>query len=158
LALTSSYRPEVVNNRTELRDCLVHLWDVTSGKELRRFAGHTGVILSLAFAPDGRRAVSLGTDRTARLWGLSGGGPPVGGVPPAEPKRPAARRLTVPGNDEQAEAEKLIKKRFETEYKKPAERGALAAKLLDMARATNDDPTGRYVLLREARDLAAQAG
>jgi WD40 repeat protein len=43
------------------------LWDVQTGKELRQFLGHEGIISSVAFSPDGRRAVSADSNR-ARLW------------------------------------------------------------------------------------------
>jgi WD40 repeat protein len=36
--------------------------------ELRRFVGHEGPVLSVAFAPDGKHFFSGGADRTIRLW------------------------------------------------------------------------------------------
>src|SRR5262249_38526602 len=41
-------------------DSSVRLWDVQTGQELRRFEGHKRQVLTVAFAPDGRRAVSGG--------------------------------------------------------------------------------------------------
>ena len=32
----------------------MRLWDVDSGQEVRRFEGHTGQVLAVAFSPDGR--------------------------------------------------------------------------------------------------------
>src|SRR5262249_2610029 len=37
-------------------------------RELRRLVGHGDTVWSIAFAPDGRRALSGSKDRTARLW------------------------------------------------------------------------------------------
>src|SRR4051812_47967071 len=46
---------------------------VTSGRKLRRFAGHTGRVLSVAFSPDGKRALSGSADHTLKLWELDSG-------------------------------------------------------------------------------------
>lgn len=68
--------------------------------------------------------------------------------------------IPSPSAAEQAEAEKLIKDVFKEEYAKraPADRLALARKMLAQASETRDDPKARFVLLREARELALQAG
>jgi len=57
-------------------------------------------------------------------------------------------------------AEKLIRDVFKDDYsrKDPASRRTLAAKLLKQAGETADDPTARFVLFTEARDIAADAG
>lgn len=61
----------------------------------------------------------------------------------------------------QAQAEKIIKDLYKTDYAKlntAKDRAALAAKLIQAAAETKDDPVGRFVLLREACDLTVQAG
>jgi hypothetical protein len=69
-------------------------------------------------------------------------------------------RAPVPDADAQAKAEKLIKDLFKADYAKrrASDWQELASKLLQQADETADDPTSRFVLLREARDLAARAG
>jgi WD40 repeat protein len=76
-------------------------WDVTAGKLLRRFTGHKGMIYDVAVFPDGRRAISVGADATARLWDLNAAGqavkvaapaPAPAPVPAAPPSDPEARR------------------------------------------------------------------
>jgi hypothetical protein len=69
-------------------------------------------------------------------------------------------RKPVPEPAAQATVEKTVKELFKDDYARrtPADLSALARKLLTQGLSTNDDLTGRYVLLREARDLGAQSG
>jgi hypothetical protein len=68
--------------------------------------------------------------------------------------------LPQPDAAAQAKAEKLIKGLFREDYLRSrlVDRLALAQKLWDQAVDTKDDPVARFVLLREARDVAAKAG
>jgi len=54
------------------------LWDVKSGKEIRRFKGHggwfsSGEVMSVGFAGDGKRLISGSVDKTLRLWEVESG-------------------------------------------------------------------------------------
>ncbi len=50
-------------------DNTLRLWDVTAGKELRRFPGERNLSRGLAFSPDGQRALSsIGDNGLFRLW------------------------------------------------------------------------------------------
>jgi len=49
------------------RDGVVVLWDVDTGRELRRLAGHSAWIKSVAFSADGRYAFTA-SRRTVRVW------------------------------------------------------------------------------------------
>lgn len=76
---------------------------------------------------------------------------------PAPTTRPA---LPQPDAEAQAKALKLVKEAFGDAYasKAPAERRALARKLLQQGVDTHDNLAARFVLLRDARDIAASAG
>jgi RNA polymerase sigma factor (sigma-70 family) len=51
----------------------IRLWDVATGKEIRKFNGHTGGVRSLAFTPDGATLASGGDDGRLRLWDVTTG-------------------------------------------------------------------------------------
>ena len=54
-------------------DTTARLWDVASGREIRRFQGHSSRVTSVAFSPDGRLALTGSWDATARLWDIATG-------------------------------------------------------------------------------------
>jgi WD40 repeat protein len=56
-------------------DGQVRLWDLATGKEVRRFEGHYGAVCSLAFSVDGLLLISGSLDATALVWDLSGCAP-----------------------------------------------------------------------------------
>jgi hypothetical protein len=52
-------------------DLAVTLWEVASGKEIGRLAGHRNLIFTLAFSPDGKTLASGSTDLTCLLWDVA---------------------------------------------------------------------------------------
>ncbi len=69
-------------------------------------------------------------------------------------------RAPEPSAEVQKDTLKLVRDLFKEDYAKktPADQRALSRKLLAKGVETADDPAARYVLLREARDLAAATG
>jgi WD40 repeat protein len=49
----------------------VHLFDVETGKLLRKIQGHNGWIAAIAFSPDGKKLATGGWDCTALVWDLT---------------------------------------------------------------------------------------
>jgi WD40 repeat protein len=58
---------------------LIRGWDTLTLKEVAKFEGHLGPVLSLAFAPDGKVLASGSMDSTILLWDTSG----LAKLPPA---------------------------------------------------------------------------
>src|SRR6476659_2430047 len=45
-------------------DGTLRLWELATGKELAVWEGHTDKVQALALSPDGKRALSVGSDKT----------------------------------------------------------------------------------------------
>jgi len=71
-ALSGSAKP-LVSAGYESDDNTIRLWEVASGKGLNRFEGHSELVRSVCFSPDGRFALSGGPDETVRLWVVASG-------------------------------------------------------------------------------------
>jgi hypothetical protein len=73
-----------------------------------------------------------------------------------------SKKWPIPSKEAQAKIETLLKEIYQKEFTKaqadPMERGRLAQTMLAEGRETKDDAAGRYVLLLNAHNLAAQAG
>jgi WD40 repeat protein len=52
----------------EATDNTVRVWELATGKEVRRFTGHEDWVRSVAVTPDGRYVVSGSDDNTVRVW------------------------------------------------------------------------------------------
>jgi len=86
--------------------------------------------------------------------------PPDPPTPKPAPPPEAPRKQPVPDAAAQKEAEKSIREIYKAEFAKkaPADVAILAQKLYQQGRQEQNDAKARFVLLSEARDLAAQAG
>jgi WD40 repeat protein len=54
-------------------DASLQLWDLTTGKEVRKFLGHTKDIRRVAISPSGKQFLSGSFDGTMRLWDIETG-------------------------------------------------------------------------------------
>lgn len=52
--------------------CIIRLWEVASGKEVRCLESHESFVESIAFSPDGKQVVSS-CEETVRLWDVATG-------------------------------------------------------------------------------------
>jgi WD40 repeat protein len=58
------------NGRMVLPACVVRLWDLKTGKEVKQFEGHTDQVVQVVCSPDGTHVYSVAGDRTLRRWEL----------------------------------------------------------------------------------------
>ena len=54
-------------------DGIVRLWDVQSGREIRKFEGHSSIVFDVEISPNGRYVLTGSRDNTARLWEIETG-------------------------------------------------------------------------------------
>ena len=57
--------PRVVPNENNY---YIHIWDISSGQELRRLVGHTDSVFSVAWDTQGKHLASGSRDKTVRVW------------------------------------------------------------------------------------------
>jgi WD40 repeat protein len=57
--------------RGPVRGATPHVWDLATGRDLRRFAGHRGAVTAIAITPEGRSLVSGSEDGTGLVWDVS---------------------------------------------------------------------------------------
>lgn len=73
-------------------DLAINLWDLGSGKRIKKMTGHKASIYSLSFSAESSLLVSGSADWTMKCWDIKGaGGPPskqngttVNGFPPTD--------------------------------------------------------------------------
>jgi WD40 repeat protein/serine/threonine protein kinase len=49
-------------------DSVVKIWDARTGQEILTLKGHTSIVSSVGFSPDGLRLATGGWDRTVKIW------------------------------------------------------------------------------------------
>ncbi|NPD91379.1 eIF2A-related protein [Xylanibacter muris] len=52
---------------------VVDIWEVETGKIIKTLEGHSGIIHSVVFSPDGERIVTTSEDKTIRIWDTKNG-------------------------------------------------------------------------------------
>ncbi len=63
--------PKIV--ATASQDKTARIWDITDGKMKVEFKGHTDIVDTIAFSPDGKALATAGADKSVRLWNQADG-------------------------------------------------------------------------------------
>jgi WD40 repeat protein len=152
------------------------LFDAATGVLLAQGTATEGTSYNpaLAISADGRSVAVHNQHKTLVTvfdgpTGLVAARPPIpdpdpSPAPKTNPNTPVpavgANRLPAPDGDALAKAEANVRAVLKDDYarKQPGEKKVLAQKLITLAEGTTDDPVARYVMLRDARDLAAEVG
>jgi WD40 repeat protein len=58
---------------TASQDKTARLWDLTDGKSKVELKGHTDIVDTIAFSPDGKSLATAGADKSVRLWNQADG-------------------------------------------------------------------------------------
>jgi RNA polymerase sigma factor (sigma-70 family) len=66
------FSPDTKTLATASSDNVLRVWDVATGKELRRW-DTSGYVAAIAFSPDGKKLASLGSPPIVRLWDTATG-------------------------------------------------------------------------------------
>ena len=73
LDVSAAFSPDSKLIVTTVSDTSIPIWDVATGKCLRRLVGHKDIVHSVAFSPDGKYIASASYDTTLRLWNVQTG-------------------------------------------------------------------------------------
>jgi WD40 repeat protein len=73
LALSGNIYGTKDNHDYPPSDCDLRLWDVETGRELRRFQGHASLVEGVTFSPDNQHALSCSWDGALRWWDVATG-------------------------------------------------------------------------------------
>jgi WD40 repeat protein len=80
-------------------DKLLHIRDAKNCKEVKALPAHDGAIVGIAVSADGAKAVTVGLDKTAKIWNLNDGktiaGIVLAGIPQSVALSPNGVRLAV---------------------------------------------------------------
>ena len=80
-------------------DLAINLWDIGSGKRVKKMTGHTSSVYSLAFSAESSLLVSGGADWTVRCWDVKG----LGGLRVKSQKNGNSLNGSRQGDDESIE-------------------------------------------------------